>query len=103
MSNEVLGGNLFMDIPDTVQNEIFEQILITDNFFVERIISEGQSSPPDFWYDQPTSEFVILLQGEAVLEFENNEFILMKSGDYYRIEAGKKHRVDSTSLTEKTI
>ena len=29
------------------------------------------SSPEDFWYDQDKNEFVILVSGSAVLEFEN--------------------------------
>lgn len=36
---------------------------------IERIISTGQSSAPDFWYDQPEAEWVVLLSGAARLRF----------------------------------
>ncbi|MDQ6993236.1 MAG: hypothetical protein Q9M31_07140 [Mariprofundus sp.] len=37
---------------------------------IERIVSHGQSSPDDFWYDQCEDEWVILLTGAAVIAFE---------------------------------
>ena len=32
---------------------------------IERIVSRGHTSPPDFWYDQPQAEWVIVLAGSA--------------------------------------
>lgn len=37
---------------------------------IERIVSHGHASPPGFWYDQEEAEWVAVLSGEAVLEFE---------------------------------
>ncbi len=48
------------------------------------------------WYDQDHDEWVVLLEGEAVLAFEDQIQALVK-GDYVLIEAHQKHRVKSTS------
>ena len=95
--------NFFENIPDSSKEEIIEILAHSQNFRIERIISSGQSSPNDFWYIQEENEWVIVLEGEAELEFENNDILKMKSGDYLLIPALKKHRVKSTSQTEKTI
>lgn len=70
--------------------------ILTENSAVkiERIISTGQTSD---WYDQEETEFVALLQGEARLEYENGEFITMKSGGTLIIPPHKLHRVCYTS------
>ena len=93
---------------------IFEQIIVDKNeekFFeifknktikIEKIVSNGQKSPENFWYEQEKSEFILLLEGFAILEFEDFEVELFK-GDCLNIEAFKKHRVKFTSLDEPTI
>ncbi|HEY2000147.1 cupin domain-containing protein [Paraburkholderia sp.] len=61
---------------------------------LERIVSTGQASPPDFWYDSPRDEWVVLLSGAARLEFEGEAPALaMQPGDYVLIEAHCRHRV----------
>ncbi len=67
------------------------------NVRIERIVSSGQTSPDGFWYDQDENEFVTLLQGEAVISYEDVS-INLKSGDTVLIPAHKKHRVDFTSI-----
>ena len=42
---------------------------------IERIISAGQVSD---WYDQNETEFVVLLEGNAVIEYENGVSIAMQ-------------------------
>ena len=94
--------NLF-DVPlGKMANEIVEEIFSTKNFFVERIISDGQSSPQNFWYDQNTNELVFLLSGSAEIEFEN-EVVKLKPGDYLLIPAHTKHRVGKTDVNQKSI
>lgn len=94
--------NFFNDIPLNLSKEILEPILTNKNIRIERIVSTGQCSPPDFWYDQIENEFVLLLKGSAELEFEN-EIKKLISGDYLIIPAHQKHRIKSTSQTEPTI
>lgn len=95
--------NIFRDIPDDIRNEVFEEIVSSGNFKLERIISEGHSSPEGIWYDQEKNEFVLLLSGMAKLSFENNERVELSTGDYLIIPAHKKHRVDWTDPKQKTI
>jgi cupin 2 domain-containing protein len=68
---------------------------------IERIVSHHHSSPPGFWYDQDNEEWVIVLRGEATIEFQGGEFVEMKAGDYVEIPRHVKHRVARTS--EKTV
>ena len=94
--------NIFETEGINLSDEFLETILPADSFFVERIISEGHASPQDFWYDQKTNEFVLLLKGEAEIQFEE-ESIVLKPGDYLIIPKHKKHRVNRTHPKEKTF
>lgn len=69
---------------------------------IERIISQGHTSPADSWYDQPQHEWVIVLKGAARLQFEDG-MVEMKPGDFINIPAFKKHRVDWTTPGEPTV
>jgi cupin 2 domain-containing protein len=69
---------------------------------VEKIVSNGQKSPDNFWYEQEESEFILLLDGFAILEFEDR-IIELKIGDCLNIKVMEKHRVKFTSLDEPTI
>ena len=82
------------NLPD---EEIFEELLRTPSFRMERIVSSGQASPPGFWYDQEEDEWVALLQGEAALEFEDGSADKLRSGDWVFLPAHMRHRVASTS------
>lgn len=59
-------------------------------------MSLGQPSPKNFWYDQPTQEWVALIQGRAVLEFEDGPLPLAP-GDAILIPPHCKHRVSEVS------
>lgn len=83
--------------------EIVEILSQGKNIRIERIISSGQISEDDFWYDQPEYEFVMVLQGEAKILSENKEEQLLCQGDYLVIPPHKKHRVSYTSIDPKCI
>ncbi len=96
--------NIFSGINYQSSEEIFETIIKTNQFKIERIISSGQSTDKRKWYDQDVDEWVILLKGSAGLLFENNtEEIIMKPGDYVNIPAHQKHRIEWTDSNEETI
>ena len=63
---------------------------------VERIVSTGQASPPGEWYTQHRDEWVVLLQGEAELAYDDGTRLRVGSGDYVLIPAGERHRVEWT-------
>ena len=83
--------------------EIFETLFENQHVTIERIVSNGQSSPEGFWYDQIEDEWVILLTGQAQIEFENGRIVFLKSGDYLFLPAHSKHRVHSTSKEPNCI
>ncbi len=91
--------NIFqlISLPAKTEGEYFETILSSPNILIERIISTGQITPEGEWYDQEKDEWVILLQGEAILSYEDGTTINLKSGDYLLIPHHVKHRVIYTS------
>lgn len=99
----ISGGNIYENVPENQKDELFERLLTNDNFIIERIVSDGHKSPENFWYDQPTDEFVILLKGSAQIAFENDDSIRLKPGDHILIPARKKHRIEWTNPDEKTF
>ncbi|MCP4970218.1 MAG: cupin [Arcobacter sp.] len=98
--------NLLENIVIDKENEKIEDILKTRNIRIERIISNGQSTEEDFWYDQEENEFVILLEGNAILEIkEDNKIkqIELVKNEYINIKANVKHRVKYTDSNNPTI
>lgn len=83
-------------------NELIEILAESKNVRIERIVSSGHFSPEGFWYNQDENEFVALLQGEAVITFEDGSTKL-KVGDTVVIPAHKKHRVDFTSVNPPCV
>lgn len=83
--------------------EIFENLFTRDNIVIERIISTGQITPPDSWYDQEQDEWVMVLQGEAELTYPDTPPVKLAAGDYLLIPAHQKHRVTYTSKTPPCI
>ncbi len=96
--------NLFAEIPEDFTEEIIEILLETPYFRLERILSAGQASPPEFWYDQEAHEWVALLSGSAGLWLEGDpEPVTLKPGDHLLIPAHRRHRVAWTDPEEKTV
>ena len=90
-------ANIF-DLPSSLPDEeLFEPLVSANNILIERIISTGQTTPPGEWYDQDKDEWVILLQGEALLSYADGSEIKLTAGDYLFIPAHQKHRVEYTS------
>ncbi|WP_309939948.1 cupin domain-containing protein [Aureibacter tunicatorum] len=95
--------NIFDKLIADRSQEVFDILEESNSIKIERIVSFGQKSPSDFWYDQEESEWVIVLEGYAELEFEGGEIHKLGKGDYINIPARQKHRVIHTSPEEKTI
>jgi cupin 2 domain-containing protein len=95
--------NLLTNLPSACEREQYETLLAGQQFRLERIVSAGQTTPPNDWYDQDEEEWVLLLAGEAELEFDNDKRIRLLPGDRVRIPAHCRHRVSHTSATETTV
>jgi cupin 2 domain-containing protein len=94
--------NLFTDLESPDGSERFDNILKRKDVRIERIVSKGHVSDPGFWYEQAWDEWVLVVSGSAVLEFDN-DCLKMMAGDHVLIPAFKCHRVKSTSLTDPTV
>jgi len=88
--------NLLAQLPAAGEHENFQTLFESPGVRIERIVSDEHSSPPDFWYDQPHDEWVMLVQGEAVLEFAEGKRQLLRRGDSLCIPAHCRHRVGGT-------
>ena len=99
--------NLFANIPATLPAELSEKLLRAGELRIERIVSRGHVSPPNFWYDQAEHEWVLLLQGAARLQLidsnEQERIIELKAGDYLHLAAHQRHRVEWTTPDADTI
>ncbi len=97
-------GNIFADLNPDPAAEHFEDLLSLPGVRIERIVSCGQASPPDFWYDQPQGEWVLLLDGAAGLQFEGEKAPRqLQRGDYLWIAPHRRHRVAWTATDRTTI
>lgn len=102
--NTCVTHNIFSGIPDQLPEEIFEYILKKENIIIERIISNGHITTAGQWYDQSNDEWVILLQGQAILLFEEHQKrVTLNPGDYLLIPAHTRHSVEWTVPEFSTI
>lgn len=97
--------NLFAGLPSAaLADEQFASILQRPGLRIERVVSTGQASPPDFWYDQDEGEWVVLLQGEAKLRFADEaDARQLRAGDFIDIAPHRQHRVDWTAPDQVTV
>ncbi len=92
--------NIFAEIPADLKTEFIETICASQRVRIKRIVSKGHKSAPDFWYDQQDNEWVIVLKGEAEIEFESGRSLHLTAGSYLNIPAHERHRVSWTSEGE---
>jgi len=86
--------NLF-DIPRLpVDEELITILAEHETVRIERIVSTGQVSG---WYDQAETEYVVLLEGSAEIEYYGGASVPMKKGDALLIRPHERHRVSYTS------
>ncbi|MCK8785128.1 cupin domain-containing protein [Roseomonas sp. NAR14] len=84
-------------------SEAASALLAGDGAVVERIASRAHASPPGFWYDAPTDEFVLLVAGGAALGFPDGSERRLDPGDYAILPAGCRHRVAWTDPARETL
>jgi len=112
--------NIFNLPPLPLPEELTTILAENGSVRIERIISTGQVSPcpgrhedcdaaaldppqvslapgPARWYDQTETEFVALLEGSAVIEYENGKTVALSKGDTILIQPHERHRVNFTS------
>lgn len=96
-------SNLFSPLPSAIPDEVFEAVVQTEHFTLERIVSAGHATPAGEWYDQDTHG-VILLKGRAGLRFEQETAVHeLQPGDHVLIPAHCRHRVEWTAPSQQTV
>lgn len=100
-----MSGSIFAGLArSTAPDEQFAELLSRPGLRIERIVSTGQCSPPDFWYDQPAAEWVLLIQGAARLRFADEPTPReLSAGDFVDIAPHRRHRVEWTMPDPPTI
>ncbi len=97
-------NNLFTHLPQVQNEESVENLLKNDFVEIKRIVSHGEISEPDFWYDQDEDEWVLLIQGSAQILFEKEQApTQLYAGDYLFIPAHQKHRIVHTDEHANSI
>ena len=96
-------ANIFDNCKADSKEEIFETLYQNENVIIERIISFGNVTPQGQWYDQEKDEWVLLIEGNAKLEFEDDRIVELNKGDYVHLPVHQKHRVIYTSIDPKCI
>jgi cupin 2 domain-containing protein len=95
--------NLLQVLPDARQGEVFAPLVDAGGVLIERIVSHGQASPPDFWYEQARAEWVLVVQGAARLQWDDGSLVALGAGDHLLIPAHRRHRVDWTDPAQPTV
>ena len=89
-------GNLWALLPPDQGQEVFETLCQQTAFKVQRIVSYGHASAE--WYDSAQAEWVVLLKGEARVQFADQaEPHHLQAGDWLAIAPHQRHQVQSTS------
>lgn len=96
-------ASLFRDIPENLPVELFETLIARKGFILERIVSRGHATPQGTWLSQERDEWVLLVRGRAALRFEDEGAVDLQPGDFLRIPAGKRHRVESTAADGHSV
>lgn len=97
-------GSLLNHIPALLTAEISDSLVDSRHVRIERIVSRGHCSDPDFWYEQKENEWVMVVKGEARLRFEDGDkTVHLAEGMYVDIPAGARHRVEWTGADADTV
>lgn len=84
--------------------EVFTKLLQRADLRIERIVSHGQASAPDFWYDSPEDEWVVLLCGGAAVWIDGEAAPrVLGVGDWLHLPAHCRHRVHWTDPAQRTV
>lgn len=76
--------------------EDFLTLFESGNVKIQRIVSHASATAENDWYDQAHREWVLVVRGRAVLEFEGGQRIEVKEGDYLSLPPHARHRVNET-------
>jgi len=88
--------NLFEYSKPQAGSEALTELFNNQKVVINRIVSNEIEDSG--WYEQEEDEWLVLVEGEALLELDN-EVLTLKKGDTMFIPAFTLHRVKKTSAT----
>ena len=88
--------NIFKQTSGAAGEEEFLTLLERNGVKIQRIVSHASRTPENHWYDQAYTEWVLVVRGHAILEFDGGGRIDLQEGDYLTIPPHARHRVDET-------
>jgi len=89
-------GSIYADLPPPGDDESFSPLAVSGPVRIERIVSHAHASPPGFWYEQADDEWVMVVNGRAVIGFDGGRRKTLAAGDWILLPAGCRHRVEET-------
>lgn len=85
-------------LPAADEQELFQTLVCgSGKVRVERIVSNGQTTPEGEWYDQDWDEWVLVLEGEARLRYTDGREVEIRRGESLFLPRRRKHRVIYTT------
>lgn len=82
---------------------VIETLAETRSVKIDRVTARGQKSPPDDFALEPSNEFILVLQGRLVLEYEGGRKVALGPGDFAVKGTDQRTRADSTSEDQETV
>ncbi|MGF7148673.1 cupin 2 domain-containing protein [Sphingomonas zeicaulis] len=83
--------------------ERFEALLSRPDVLIERIVSNGHTTPPDQPYLQSHDEWVMIVSGAARVLVEGQPERSLAPGEYMLVPGGAKHWVTWTAEHQPTV
>lgn len=101
----IASGSLLDGLPATpLADERFDELLRRGGLRLVRIVSTGQATPAEAWYDQDEDEWVVVVRGRARLMIEGETAARdLGEGDWVLLPAHCRHRVDWTDPGQPTV
>jgi cupin 2 domain-containing protein len=97
-------GDLFANVAARLEEEETTMLAELPGLRIERIVSTGQASPEGFWYDQGSTEWVVVLTGSAGLRIEGEAAArTLGPGAWLEIPPHVRHRVEWTAADRPTV
>ena len=84
-------------------DEVEDVLAEAPGLSIRRIASLAHATPEGEWYDQPEREWVALLAGRAVVEFEDGRRVALWPGEWLDIPPRSRHRVAETDPDRPTV
>ena len=83
---------------------VLETLFENSDVKIERVTAHGQITPDGDFPDEPSHEFLVLLKGQLVLEYQDEtESAKLGPGDFAIADADQRTRADYTSVDEETV